>query len=399
MPRKTQAGARGIGLRGFLKPKPTVEPDPDHTGGGNCTFFSQAAHRAAFLHGEHDMKRLALFIILCCAFFRPTLVLAGPPELLVMTHDSFSLSTDVLAEFEQTNACAVRILQAGDAGAALNQAILSKNSPLADVFYGVDNTFLSRALKAGIFESHVSPGLAAVPAALRLDPSNTLLPMDFGDVCLNYDRSWFAARQIAPPSSLEDLLKPELKGLTVVQNPATSSPGLAFLLATIGHFGEDKAFEFWKGLKRNDVLITAGWKEAYWGEFTAASKGKRPIVVSYATSPAAEVHFSDTPLDIPPTSAVLSAGSAFRQIEFAGILKGAAQPELARKFVDFLLSPRVQEDIPLQMFVFPAASQAKLPEVFLRHAVSAEKPAEVAPEVIDAKRDAWITTWTQIMLH
>lgn len=345
------------------------------------------------------MKHLALAMTLCCALFIQTPAQANPPELLVMTHDSFSLSAEVLAEFEQANACTVRIIQAGDAGAALNQAILSKNSPLADVFYGVDNTFLSRALRAEIFEPHTGPGLDTIPASLRLAPGNTLTPMDFGDVCLNYDRAWFTAHNITPPSALEDLLKPELKGLTVVQNPATSSPGLAFLLATIGHFGEDGAFRFWEELKRNDVLVTAGWKEAYWGEFTAASKGKRPIVVSYATSPAAEVHFSDKPLDTPPTAAVVSAGSAFRQIEFAGILKGAAQPELARKFMDFLLGLRVQQDIPLQMFVFPANSQAALPEVFRKHAIAAESPVVVAPDVIDAKRDAWIAAWTRIMFQ
>ncbi len=345
------------------------------------------------------MKLLIFLMTLWGALFVQIPAQAGPPELLVMTHDSFSISTEVLAEFERTNGCAVRILQAGDAGAALNQAILSKNSPLADVFYGVDNTFLSRALRAEIFEPYAPAGLEAIPAELRLDPSNTLAPVDFGDVCLNYDRAWFATRAMAPPASLDDLLKPEFKDLVVVQNPATSSPGLAFLLATIGRHGESEAWEYWKKLKANGVLVTAGWKEAYWSEFTAASTGKRPIVVSYGTSPAAEVHFSEKPLDTAPTAAVVSTGNAFRQIEFAGILKGAAQPELARKFMDFLLGVRFQEDIPLQMFVFPANPRAKLPDVFRRHAVSAETPATIAPERIDAGRDAWIATWTQIMLQ
>jgi thiamine transport system substrate-binding protein len=344
------------------------------------------------------MKHLFALLVLTLAMCHGAQASAGS-ELTVMTHDSFSMSQDVLNRFETQSGITVRILQSGDAGAALNQAILARNSPLADVFYGVDNTFLSRALKAGIFEPYAPAGIDAVPAALFLDPENRLVPVDFGDVCLNYDRGWFTAKNLNPPSSLEDLTKPEYKDLLVVQNPATSSPGLAFLLATIGHFGEDGAFSFWQRLKDNGVLVTGGWKDAYWGHFTAASKGKRPIVVSYATSPAAEVHFGKDPQAPAPTAAVLAAGSAFRQIEFAGILKGAKNPEAAREFMDFLLSPAFQEDIPLQMFVFPANTRAKLPEVFVKHARQADTPAQVSPADIDARREAWISRWTQLMVN
>lgn len=343
---------------------------------------------------RHMVATIFLSLALCA-----TALAAPAAELTVMTHDSFAMSKDVLARFEADSGITVRIMQSGDAGAALNQAILAKNSPLADVFYGVDNTFLSRALKAGIFEPYAPAGIDAVPADLRLDAESRLVPVDFGDVCLNYDLAWFASKGVAPPSALEDLTRPEYKDLLVVQNPATSSPGLAFLLATIGHFGEEGAFTFWKGLKDNGVLVTGGWKDAYWGHFTAASKGKRPIVVSYATSPAAEVHFGKDPQAPAPTAAVLAPGSAFRQVEFAGILKGAKNPDAARKFMDFLLSPAFQEDIPLQMFVFPANAQARLPEVFVQHARRADSPARVSPEDIDARREAWIARWTQLMVN
>jgi thiamine transport system substrate-binding protein len=344
------------------------------------------------------MKHLLFRIVLCITCCTGALT-ASAADLTVMTHDSFSMSRDVLDRFEEQHGITVHILQSGDAGAALNQAILARHSPLADVFYGVDNTFLSRALKADIFEAYAPAGLDGVPAELRLDPEHRLIPLDFGDVCLNYDRSWFAARGITPPASLEDLTRPEYRDLLVVQNPATSSPGLAFLLATIGHFGADEAFDFWKRLKDNGVLVTGGWKDAYWGHFTAASKGKRPIVVSYATSPAAEVHFGKDPEADAPTAAVLTPGSAFRQIEFAGILKGSKNPEAAQKFMDFLLSGPFQEDIPLQMFVFPAHAGASLPEVFVKHARQADSPAVVKPEDIDADREAWITRWTQLMVN
>lgn len=343
------------------------------------------------------MKHLTIQIFLLLAF--AAVAQAAGKELVVMTHDSFSMSQEVLDRFEKESGVTVKILQAGDAGAALNQAILARNSPLADVFYGVDNTFLGRALKADIFEPYAPTGLDTVSSRLRLDPENRLVPVDFGDVCLNYDLGWFAAKGMNPPASLEDLTKPEYKDLLVVQNPATSSPGLAFLLATIGHFGEEGAFSFWEKLKANGVLATGGWKDAYWGHFTAASKGKRPIVVSYATSPAAEVHFGKDPQAPAPTAAVLAPGSAFRQIEFAGILKGAKNPAAAKKFMDFLLSSAFQEDIALQMFVFPASGQARLPEVFVRHARQADAPAQVAPEDIDVRREAWITRWTQLMVN
>ena len=317
----------------------------------------------------------------------------------VMTHDSFSISEAIIADFEKTHGVKVTFLKAGDAGAALNQAILSKNNPLADIFYGVDNTFMSRALDAGIFDAYESPLLEDIPDELQLDARYRLLPVDFGDVCLNYDKAWFAAKGLNPPVSLEDLVRPAYSGLTVVQNPATSSPGLAFLLATIGHFGEHGYLEYWKQLRANRVLVTDGWQDAYWGQFSAASKGLRPIVVSYATSPPAEVHFAQKELVDAPTAVLAAPGTAFRQVEFAGILKGTKHPELARKLIDYLLDRPFQEDIPLQMFVFPANRHARLPEVFVKFARTAQEPVMLSPDVIAANRERWIEAWTEAVLR
>ncbi|HPR04087.1 MAG TPA: thiamine ABC transporter substrate-binding protein [Deltaproteobacteria bacterium] len=321
------------------------------------------------------------------------------PTLTVMTHDSFKVSEKVVKDFEGTFDCKVTFLRAGDAGAALNQTILSKKNPLADVFFGIDNTFMGRALKEDLFEPYRSPMLQDIPDDLNLDRSGRLLPVDFGDVCLNYDRAWFARSGVAPPATLEDLTGPAYRGLLVVENPATSSPGLAFLLATVGHFGEDGYLEYWKGLRSNDVLVTAGWEDAYWGQFSAASKGTRPIVVSYASSPPAEVHFSKEPLDESPTAVVAAPGTAFRQVEFVGIVKGTRQPALARKWVDYMLDIPFQEDIPLQMFMFPANSKAVLPDVFRKHAAVPREPVIVAPERISSNREAWIEAWTDTVLR
>lgn len=317
----------------------------------------------------------------------------------LMTHDSFNISKEVIAGFEKDNGVKVRFLKSGDAGAALIQAILSKDNPLADVFFGVDNTFFSRAIKADIFLPYASPLLAEIPAALQLDEQNRLLPVDYGDVCLNYDKAWFSSHQLPPPTDLADLIKPAYKGLTVVQNPATSSPGMAFLLATIGRFGEARYLDFWKKMRDNDVIIANGWEDAYYGHFTAASKGDRPIVVSYASSPPAVVHYAEKPLSEAPTAALVTDNNAFRQIEFVGILQGTKELTLAKKLVDFMLSKSFQEDIPLQMFVFPANKNAKLPEVFVKHAVIADKPATVSPAAIETNRDSWIEAWTNVVLR
>lgn len=321
------------------------------------------------------------------------------PFVTLMTHDSFAVSQTLLDDFRKQYGTEIKILKSGDAGAALNQAILSRKNPLADVFYGVDNTFMSRALSAGIFESYESPFLRDIPNSLKLDPSNRLLPVDYGDVCLNFDKSWFSRKGLAPPLGLDDLILPAYKGLTVVQNPATSSPGLAFLIATVGKYGASGYMDFWKKLRFNDVYVTAGWSEAYYGKFVRAKGGTRPIVVSYASSPAAEVYYSESKPTEAPTASVLGAGSAFRQIEFVGILRHTAKRDLARQLVDFMLSPAFQKDIPLHMWVFPANPETPMPDIFLKYAQKAEAPIMLSPATIEKDREKWIETWTDVVLR
>jgi thiamine transport system substrate-binding protein len=346
--------------------------------------------------------------------------IAAPPQLLptasaqptartlkVMTHDTFAVSEEVVTAFEKENNVKVDFLKLGDAGTALNKAILSKSNPLADVFYGVDNTFLSRALTEGIFEPYTSPLLSQIPDQFKLDPQNQALPVDYGDVCLNYDKNYFKDKSIAPPQNLGDLLKPDYKSLLVVENPATSSTGLAFLLATIGQFGENGYLDYWKRLVGNDVLVVNDWTQAYYTEFTRGG-GTRPVVVSYGSSPAFEVVDASKPASEPeiaappqlsPTAAVVSDGSCFRQIEFVGILKGTPNRDLAEKWVDFMLGTTFQEDMPLQMYVFPVNQQAKLNDVFSKFLVVPQKPAYVSPADIAANREKWIQAWTQAVLR
>jgi thiamine transport system substrate-binding protein len=338
-----------------------------------------------------------LAVAACAAPVAPT---AERPVITLMTHDSFSASEGLIAQFEADSGATLKILKSGDAGAALNQAILSKENPLADVFFGVDNTFFSRALAADIFEPYDAPGLADLADDLKLDPQKRLLPVDFGYICLNYDKAYFAEKGLAVPQALEDLTKSEYKGLLAVENPATSSPGLAFLIATVAHFGDPGYLDFWRALRANDLYVGNGWEDAYNGQFSGGSgKGERPLVVSYATSPAAEVVFSEKTLTDAPTGNILPAGGSFRQIEFVGILKGTKQPALARKLVDFMLSRAFQEDVPLQMFVYPANRTAALPDVFQKFAQAPTAPADITVEQIGAGRDGWIEEWTKAVLR
>lgn len=345
------------------------------------------------------MKRI-LFLLLVTVLALSGCKPEGPAELTVMTHDSFAASEEVIQAFEEANNTQVTFLASGDTGAALNKAILSKEAPLADVFYGVDNTFLPLALEAGIFEPYQSPALANIPARFQLDPENRLLPVDYGDVCINYDKAYFAENDLPVPAALEDLLKPEYSGLLAVENPATSSPGLAFLLATVAHFGDPGYLDFWAALRDNGLVVVNDWETAYYTNFSASSgQGPQPMVVSYGSSPPAEVIFAQAPLDDAPTASIVAPDACFRQIEFVGILQGTEQRELAEKFVDFMLSEQFQEDMPLQMFVFPVNQNAELPQEFVQYAQIPEQPAELDPDEIAANREQWIAAWTETVLR
>jgi thiamine transport system substrate-binding protein len=318
-----------------------------------------------------------------------------------MTYGSFDMSEEVIAAFESEHNAQVQFLDAGDTGQMLSQAILSKDNPQADVMYGLDNTFLSRALNEDIFAPYEAEALANVPDDLELDPEHRVSPVDFGDVCLNYDKAALEEAGVEPPASLEALTRPEYAGMTVMENPASSSPGLAFLLATIDTLGEDGYLDYWAQLRENDLLVVDDWSTAYYGEFSggSGSEGTRPIVVSYATSPAAEVYFSEGALETPPTGAVTAPGTCFRQIEFVGVLKNAETPELAKAFVEFALGETFQEAIPLHMWVYPAHENADLPPVFEDFAIQAEAPASLPAAAIEENRRDWIDAWTEVVLQ
>jgi thiamine transport system substrate-binding protein len=320
-------------------------------------------------------------------------------SVVLVTHDSFTISKPVRAAFERQTGLKLRILQTGDAGAALNRALLTAGKPEGDVFFGVDNNLLTRALTGNLLVPYRPAALATLDRRYDLDPTHRLIAVDHSEVCVVYDRAWFARQHVTPPGSIADLGLPRYRGLFVVENPATSTPGLAFLLATVARYGNDGWRGYWQRLRANKVLVTDGWEDAYEARFSGSSghKGKRPIVVSYSTDPAAEVYFAGKPLTKSPVAVV--PGTCFRQIEFAGVLRGAKNPDGARRLVDFLLSKEFQAGMPLTMFVLPTRRGVALPPVFRRFAPPRSQPLQLPAGAIGANRDRWIREWTDAVLR
>lgn len=317
---------------------------------------------------------------------------AGGGQVTLVTHDSFVIDDALLAEFEASSGLQVTVLAQGDAGAMVNQLLLTAGNPLGDAVFGIDNTFASRALDAGILAPYTSPAASNGAAAFGAG-DDRLTAVDYGDVCVNVDHSYFATKGLAEPVTFEDLAKPEYKDLLVVESPATSSPGLAFLLGTVAHFGEDGWQAYWTQLKDNGVKVTGGWADAYTVDFSGSSgKGARPLVVSYASSPPAEVPDGATTA---PTGALLD--TCFRQVEYAGVLQDAGNPAGAQQVIDFLLSAEFQASVPDGMYVYPVDSAAPLPAAWQQFAPVATAPAEVDPAVIAANREAWISAWSDLL--
>ncbi|MCU0495762.1 MAG: thiamine ABC transporter substrate-binding protein [Anaerolineae bacterium] len=324
----------------------------------------------------------------------------APITLRLITHDSFNISEDILTQFQDESGITVEIVRLGDTGTLVNQAILTQNNPLGDVLYGIDNTFLTRGLEADLFLPYESPRLETVDPAFVLDEEWRVTPVNYGDVCLNYDVAYFAEQELDVPESLADLTLPEYRGLLVIPNPVVSSPGLAFLLGTIAVFGEDEYLDYWEDLVANDVLIVNDWTTAYYSEFTVPSEsGTRPLVVSYASSPPAEVYFADPMPETAPTGAIVADETCFRQIEFVGILRGTQHETAAQQWIDFMLSLEFQSDLPLQMFVFPVNAEAELPDVFVEHALIPENPLTLPIADIEANRETWLQAWTETVLR
>ena len=302
---------------------------------------------------------------------------ATPNEVILLAYDAFTPKDGIFDAFTAATGAKVKVVTSGDTGTLISKAILTVGNPEGDVLWGLDNTLLSRAQKAELLTSYE--------------------PVDTGDICVNYDKQWFASRNIAPPTSLEDLALSTYKNLLTVQDPVASSPGLGFLLGTIAHFGVDKWQDYWKSLKANGVHIAPDWTTAYTIDFSGSSgKGKFPLVVSYGSSPPAEVLYAEKPIDTPPTAVIES--TCFRQTEYVGALRGTRNPNNAKLLISYLLDEPFQESMPLSLFVFPVNKEATLPDLFTQFAVTPKNPLTLEPAEIEKNRDTWLNSWRDIIL-
>ncbi|WP_289735624.1 thiamine ABC transporter substrate-binding protein [Streptomyces macrolidinus] len=320
----------------------------------------------------------------------------------LVSHDSWAASKSVIAAFEKESGYKVKVLKDGDAGQAVNKAILTKDNPQGDVFFGVDNTLLSRALDNGLFQSYEPKGYDKVVKRYRADEDrHRVTPIDSGDICVNYDKKYFADHKLTPPATFDDLVKPAYKNLLVTEDASTSSPGLGFLLGTAAKYGDDGWQGYWKKLKANGVKVAEGWEQAYNEEFSGSAGGKkaggdRPLVVSYASSPPVEVVYAEPRPETAPTG--VAQGTCFQQVEYAGLLSNAKNSKGGKALLDFMISERFQQDMPLNMFVYPVRETAQLPAEFVKWGPQAKNPETMAPAKVAANRDQWVKSWTSLVL-
>jgi thiamine transport system substrate-binding protein len=289
----------------------------------------------------------------------------------LVAHDSFAISDESIAEFEGQSGYRLEILRAGDAGSLTNRLVLTKESPIGDVVFGIDNTFRGVADENRIIDGPLSE-------------------VNYSDVCFNYDRLWFEQNKIAPPTSWKDLTDPAYRGLTVVSNPLTSSPGLAFLATTVAAFGETAFESYWQDLKANEVKVTSGWEEAYFTEFSgSAGMGSYPIVLTYSSSPAAEIREDGQ------SQTVALLDECFRQIEYIGVLDGAPNKEVAKELVEFLLSESFQSTMPGLMYVYPVNQDAEIPSEWSKFGTMAKSTIGEHLDIA-LNRSTWQDKWSAI---
>ena len=315
-------------------------------------------------------------------------LLWGQADLTLYTYDSFNSEWGpgpvVFKRFEEECKCKIKVVAPGDSGSMLNRAILEKNNPRADLVLGINNSELDKSFQYGIWEPYRSPKMDRVPKMLQIDPEHRVTPFDYGYIAFVYD----SERIQEPPQSLEDLTAPRFRNRIVIENPKTSSPGLSMLHWTISVYGEENYLDYWKRLKPNLLTITDGWSAAY-GMFT---KGEVPMVLSYVTSPAYHLEYEKTER----YRAAEFPNGHYRQVEFAGILKGSKNPERAREFIDFMLSEGFQDAIPLTNWMFPVIQYQPLPDSF-RVAPQPKTVAELAPSRVRDQNSRWLKDWSRSM--
>jgi thiamine transport system substrate-binding protein len=318
---------------------------------------------------------------------------ANASDLRVLTHSAFALPKPLLDQFEAENGVKLRLIKTGDAGEMLNKLILTRAAPIADVVFGIDNALVGKALAANVLDDYSGPAATRTSSVSLPSP---VVPVDFGYVSINYDKAWFAKSKMPLPKSIQELTLPRYAKLLAVQNPATSSTGNAFMLATIGSMGEEKAFDWWARMRKNGLKVANGWSEAYYTEFSQ-NGGAYPMVVSYAASPAAELFYSHGKLKTPPTGSLSLPGAVFRQVEGVALVKDGSARAAAGKFIEFLRSPAVQKGMQTEMWMYPVEPGVPTAEA-LRFAPAPSAYYSPSAQDIATKGSGWMARWIKVVL-
>ncbi len=348
-------------------------------------------------------RSLALVLLaLTAGCTRPT---SPPPtvdttNLTVLAPQSLVVDDEVIGRFEQESGISVLFRNIGPATDMVERIVEGGSVPSGwDLVYGIDNQQMVAAIEAGLFQPYAAAGLADVPDHLEIDSSQHLLPVSHNYVMVNADRDYFEREDIDPPASLDDLRRPEIASLLALPSPETDQAGRGFLAATARYFGEDAFIDFWADLDEGGAQVAANWTEAYLGAYTVGSSGEgdRPLVLAYASAPAADAVFTPGAGDSPPSVALDLPGAGFHQIDLVGIAADTPRVEQARALVEFLLGPEFQASVAQRMFAFPVLPDAETGQSFAEHARPPAEPVNMEPSILDDRMQSWLVSWQGAM--
>ncbi|MBJ23765.1 MAG: hypothetical protein CMB64_03760 [Euryarchaeota archaeon] len=329
-------------------------------------------------------------------------------ELVIATYDVYALTDEMIGDFENQTGITVSMIKLDDAGSVLDYLIQNKGTETIDLAIGLDNTYLQTAIKQGVLTEHLANNLDNISQD-ALAPYNGpfAVPFDMGHVCLNYDSSIVDGQNMTVPTSLWNLTEEEWRGKVAIPSPITSSPGRAFMLATLDYFnslGESTSEfeEWWSAMEENDVIITSGWSEAYethytggYGEYEAGYVGDAHITVSYCHSPGVESWYNgnwtkSAALNLPKTS--------FFQVEYISSVMGGDQQSSAL-FIEFLLSEDINSNMPVQNSMYSVLEGFDLPEEngYLFHSIIPNEPSEISMIEIEENMESWLLLWNKAM--
>ena len=324
--------------------------------------------------------------------------------LRILTYDIAAFSDEMLAEFTNQTGYPVEMIRTDDSGGILEQLLQTQQAQQADLAIGLDNTYLQTALNFCLLQAHNASASDISETALEPYDGPLALPFDRGDVCLNYDETRVDGTNLTVPTSLWNLTEPEWNGLAAFPSPVTSSPGRAFMSATIDYFENDEdntpdAFDWWKAMAANGAIFTTGWTEAYeihysggYGEWVEGHLGDAAMTVSYCHSPGVEAFYGgnwtkSTSLTLPRSS--------FHQVEYAGVINGGTELEAANAFITYLLSEEVNRDMPENNLMQSVLVNATWPETdgYAYHTDLPELNAEISNERIADEMEDWLSAW------